>query len=115
MRRTDPRTPARDVPAFRARITWWRDLYFDSGLKARHISGVDVRVTDPPRTVIDLVRFRGNLGNEPAMKALDDFERLDGSLPDLRQRAREVGALDAVKPFIRAARTTLQLIHKHER
>jgi predicted transcriptional regulator of viral defense system len=97
------RNPARDGPAFKAKTVWWPDEGFGAGIETRTILGAEVRVTDLARTVVDLVRYRGKLGDEVAMKALHDYVRLGGSMGDLWSRAKAVDDLKAVEPFVRAA------------
>lgn len=103
LRRSETKNPARDGPAFGARTVWWKDAQFETGIETRRILGVDVRLTDPARTVVDLIRYRKRLGDEPAMRALHDYVRGGGDVGEVWRRAEESGGIDAVEPFVRAA------------
>jgi hypothetical protein len=76
---------------------------YASGVVTVEMAGVPVRITDLPRTVVDLVRFRDRTGDEPAMKALHDYIRSGAPVSDLWDRAKAVGALGQLEPFVRAA------------
>ena len=84
----DPRiiwTSAIDVPGI-----VWSDLDRTVGVDAYEIAGVTVRVTSAPRTTVDLLRYREELGEEPARAALMDW-RERGSDEDLLDIARVLG------------------------
>jgi len=86
-----------------AQTVWWRPEYLATGIETRTLAGVPVRLTDPARTVVDLVRYRLKLGDEPAMKALHDYVRSGAPIGDLWDRAKDIGFLTSMEPFIRAA------------
>jgi hypothetical protein len=92
-------------PHFPVRTVWWPPEHVSdaSGVVTVEMAGVPVRITDLPRTVVDLVRFRDRTGDEPAMKALHDYIRSGAPVSDLWDRAKAVGALGQLEPFVRAA------------
>ena len=84
----DPRqvwTSAIDIPGI-----VWTDADRTVGVDMVEIAGVTVRVTNAPRTVVDLLRYREVLGEEPARAALMDW-RERGSDADLLDVARALG------------------------
>lgn len=91
------------LPHFPVRTVWWQPAHMRNGIETVSMAGVPVRVTDPARTVVDLVRNRGKIGDEPAMKALHDYVRSGRPVADIWDRASEIGASVVLEPFFRAA------------
>ena len=60
-------------------------------------------MTDPARTVVDVLRLRHRYGDEQSVRALHDYVRFGYDVADLWDRAVEVGCLKAIEPFYRAA------------
>jgi HEAT repeat protein len=73
------------------------------GVETVSIAGVDVLVTNRARTVVDLIRMRAKLGDEPAMKSLRDYIEADGDVGALWTTAEDLGRGQAIEPFVRAA------------
>ncbi len=82
---------------------WWHPNLLTTGIETRSVTGVDVRVTNMSRTVVDMIRYRDRLGDEPAMKSLHDFVRYGGDIGDLWTEAKAIDALHRIEPFVRAA------------
>ena len=62
------------------------------GVDTMTFGGVPVRVTSPARTVVDMLRYRGKFGDEPAMKAMKDFITAGGDPHQMMElRARSAG------------------------
>lgn len=101
--REETKNPARDATHLPAQTVWWQPRYMVPGVQTRLIAGVPVKITDPARTVVDLVRNRTKVGDEPAMRALHDYVRTGESVSKIWDVARAIGHLDAVEPFVRAA------------
>ena len=84
----DPRriwTSAIDIPGI-----VWTDLDRTVGVETMDIAGVTVRVTSAARTVVDLLRYREELGEEPARAALMDWHER-GTDENLLDIARALG------------------------
>jgi predicted transcriptional regulator of viral defense system len=95
--------PLKESPGLPVQTLYWATVFLEKGVETREIAGVEVRMTDAARTVIDMVRSRSKIGDEPAMKALHDYVRSGAPINDLWERAEEIGRRESVEPFIRAA------------
>ncbi|QZO02238.1 type IV toxin-antitoxin system AbiEi family antitoxin domain-containing protein [Chenggangzhangella methanolivorans] len=85
------------------RLVWWPAELLEVGVNTVQIAGVDVRFTSPARTVVDLIRYRGKLGEETAAKALADYVRSGADLNEIWDIAEAIGVKDALTPFLRVA------------
>ena len=101
--RTACRASVAGLPHVPVRTVWWQPGHMRHGIETVTMAGVPVRVTDPARTVVDLVRNRGKIGDETAMKALHDYVRSGRPVADIWERASEIGARVVLEPFFRAA------------
>ncbi|MBX9934001.1 MAG: hypothetical protein K2Y56_21190 [Methylobacterium sp.] len=91
-------------------VFWPADL-LSPGVEVRSVMGVDIRITGPARTVVDLLRYRGKLGDEPGTKALTDYLRdRHGPVNQLWDVADELGCRRSVEPFLRFAEEVLEAI-----
>ena len=93
-------TSATEVPGI-----VWTDADLTVGVETMEIAGVTVRITSAARTVVDMLRYRELLSEEPARAALMDW-RERGSDEDLLDIARALGCeariaadLDHVPPL----------------
>lgn len=93
-------TSAIDIPGI-----VWTDADLTVGVETMEIAGVTVRITNAARTTVDLLRYREELGEEPARAALMDW-RKRGTDEDLLDIARALGCeakvaadLDHVPPL----------------
>lgn len=85
------------------RLVWWQTEIMEIGVDTVQIAGVDVRITSPARTVVDLIRYRGKLGEETAAKALADYVRSGADLNDVWDIADPLGVKYGLTPFLRTA------------
>jgi len=90
-------------PGLPVQTVWWQGKDMSVGVESVSIAGVDVIVTNRARTVVDLIRVRAKLGDEPAMKSLRDYIEAGGDVGDLWTTAEGLGRLQAIEPFVRAA------------
>lgn len=91
-------------PSVPVTTVFWPEAALTPGVEVRTVMGVEVRVTDAARTVIDLLRYRGKLGDEPGTKALTDYLRdAHGPINRLWDLADEMGCRRTVEPFLRFA------------
>ena len=85
------------------RTLFWQEPMMRIGVDTMTFGGVPVRVTSPARTVVDMLRYRGKFGDEPAMKAMKDFITAGGDPHQMMEIAREIGCYRQVEPFTRLA------------
>lgn len=79
----------------------WRGAAMSAGVEAFATGGGSVRMTNPARTVVDLLRTMGRSGEtEAAMEALGNYR---GRMADVIRIARELGAERTVAPYATAA------------
>ncbi len=73
------------------------------GVVTREIQGVEVRITSPPRTVVDCFRYRNKIGLDVALEALRDALRSRHATVDEIVRAAEVCRISTViQPYLEA-------------
>ena len=98
-------------PSVPVTTVFWPEAALTPGVEVRTVMGVEVRVTDAARTVIDLLRYRGKLGDEPGTKALTDYLRdAHGPINRLWDLADEMGCRRTVEPFLRFAEEVREAI-----
>lgn len=86
------------------RFVHWRDpAAFEVGIEERTVSGVPVRLTNPARTVVDMLRMSSVVGEDRALECLRDY--LDGNEPvgELRAVADALGVGRRLAPMLRVA------------
>jgi predicted transcriptional regulator of viral defense system len=81
-------------------VRWRGTLPFEVGVEERTICGVRVRVTDPARTVVDMLRMRSTVGEDRALECLREYADGGGSLPTLRDLAERFGITPGMAAFI---------------
>lgn len=75
------------------------DRDVENGISSFAVHGVDIRLTGPDRTVVDLWRYPGKIPREYALDALrrrlrsDEFE-----MPKFARLARDLGAWQKIEP-----------------
>ncbi|MGY3582080.1 putative transcriptional regulator of viral defense system [Bradyrhizobium sp. USDA 4341] len=92
------------------RLVHWSEAARSIGVDTVEIAGVPVKITSPARTVVDMLRYRTKLGDEPAMKTLKDYAASGGDLNLVLEIARELGWTKSVEPAVRAAEEIQPLI-----
>ncbi|GJD90645.1 hypothetical protein BHAOGJBA_4187 [Methylobacterium hispanicum] len=109
--RTKIRRQLKVGPSVPVQGVYWTGRDLEVGIEVRTVMGVDVRITDPARTVVDLLRYRKKLGDEPGTKALTDFLRdRHGTVRLLWRTAEELGCTSQVEPFLRLAEEVVEAI-----
>lgn len=75
----------------------------EHGVATRTIEGVDVRITNPAKTVADCFRYRQHVGLETAMDALRDYLRKHrGGMDALVEAARADRVYTVMRPYLEA-------------
>lgn len=98
------RKPAR-LPA-KTRIVRFSGQMLVYGVTTLSIQGVNVRITNPARTVVDCFRYRKKIGIDVAMEALRDAVRSRKALVSEIDRAAEVCRISTViAPYLEALAT----------
>jgi len=73
------------------------------GIEMHTIQGVEVRITSPARTVVDLFRYRKKLGIDVAIEALKDAVASKRVRPQDLRLAAEAGRVAVVmRPYLEA-------------
>lgn len=73
----------------------------DEGIETRDVGGVEVRVTNPARTVADCFKFRNKIGIDVAVEALRDFTRRHrGGAQDLSRFAKLCRVTRVMQPYL---------------
>lgn len=94
--------PAIEWPPVRY-VRWRRAAAFSVGISERTTCGVRVRMTDPARTVVDLLLMREAAGEERGLECFRDFLAQGGAPADLARVADGLGVGSRLAPLIRAA------------
>jgi predicted transcriptional regulator of viral defense system len=98
-RRTKP--PKIDHPPLR--VFWFSDAALSAGVQTVVLDGIEVRIFDLPKTVVDCFRFRNKLGLDVAVEALNQAIKRKGVRPaDLLRYARLCRAESVMLPYIEA-------------
>jgi len=72
------------------RVFWFSGPALSEGVQVVNVDGVDVRIYDLPKTVVDCFRFRNKLGLDVAVDGLNQAIRSKGVRPaDRRAEVRE--------------------------
>lgn len=95
------RKPTR-LPA-KVRIVRYSGQMLTYGVISRPMQGVNVRITNPARTVVDCFRYRNKVGLDVAMEALRDAVRSRKATVSEIDRAAEVCRIRTViRPYLEA-------------
>jgi predicted transcriptional regulator of viral defense system len=91
------------VPDLPLRIVRFSGVMLRYGVEARVIEGVDVRITNPARTVVDCFRFRSTVGLDVALEALREALRgRHATREQIRRVAEACRALTVIRPYLEA-------------
>jgi hypothetical protein len=90
-------------------------LRFTIGFRTRiidtvKIAGVDIRIINPARTVVDMPHYRTKLGDEPVMETLKDFTAAGGDLNEVIVLADKLGWRRTIEAPVKAAEEFQTLI-----
>jgi predicted transcriptional regulator of viral defense system len=95
------KTPRLDFPPIR--VFWFSGPALSEGIDVVEIDGVDVRVYDLPKTVIDCFRFRNKIGLDVAIEALNEAIKRKGVRPaELLRYARLCRIETVLLPYLEA-------------
>lgn len=84
-------------------IRWRSPAAFETGVEERLVCGVRVRLTGRARTVVDMLRMRGAVGEDRALECLRDYFEAGGSPGELGSVAAALGAGRGLSPLLRSA------------
>lgn len=95
------KTPRLDFPPIR--VFWFSGPALSEGIEVVEIDGVDVRVYDLPKTVVDCFRFRNKIGLDVAVAALNEAIKRKGVSPaELLRYARLCRIESVLLPYLEA-------------
>ncbi len=97
------KTPRLDFPPIR--VFWFSGPALTEGIEVVQIDGVNVRVYDLPKTVVDCFRFRNKIGLDVAVEALNEAIKRKGVRPaELLRYARLCRIESVLLPYLEAIR-----------
>lgn len=96
------RKPIDDNPAINVKF-WRNPKLFEVGVETVEIGGVDVKITDPARTIVDLFRPYNKMIDERCNEALWYFIDNGGDMDLLHKYANEFGVSDVIENCVRMA------------
>ena len=98
-RQTKP--PRLDHPPLR--VFWFSGAALSEGIETVVVDGVEARIYDLPKTVVDCFRFRNKLGLDVAIEALNQAVHRKGVRPaELLRYARLCRAESVILPYLEA-------------
>lgn len=95
------RTPKASWPPVRL-VRWRSPLSRRVGIEIHRIHGVDVPITNPARTVVDMLRMMKAVGADRAMECLRDYAISGGSVREVRELADTIGVGNQLTPYLTA-------------
>jgi len=91
------------VEHLRLRIVRFSERAMTEGVDEHHIGGVTVRMTNPPRTVVDCFKYRNKIGLDVAVEALRECRRQRRATPaELADYAKANHVLNVMRPYLEA-------------
>lgn len=85
------------------RVVRFSPVLLHTGTEAHVIDGVEVRVTSPARTVADCFKYRGKIGIDVALAALQSYVRdHKGTADDLWREAVNCRVANVMRPYLEA-------------
>lgn len=88
------------VPKVIKWFRWEKPWRLEEGIETHNILGVDVRITSPERTVIDVINYRNKLTRDIMFEVLDTYMANEGTLHKLSQMAKRCGKQEMLEPYI---------------
>ena len=99
--RNNTRTPLHSWPP--VRLVRWRDRTArEIGIEIRVIHGVEVKITNPARTVVDMLRMMSTVGEDRAYECLRAYLIGSGSVGEVRLIAERLRVAKRLSPFLKA-------------
>lgn len=96
------RIPAIEWPPLRVVRTRINSL-FTVGVDRHMIGGVEIRITDPARTVVDCFKYRNKIGLDVCLEALKDLLQRDRNAMDhIYEYARLNKVVRVMQPYLEA-------------
>jgi len=87
------------------RVFWFSGPALSEGVEVVKVDGVQARIYDLPKTVVDCFRFRNKLGLDVAVDALDQAVRRKGVRPaEVLRYARLCRIESVILPYVEAIR-----------
>lgn len=87
----------------RIRFVWFNPAVLTSGIEEHVIEGVVVRVYDPAKTIVDLFRYRRQVGLDVAIGGLREVLRQGKATPSqIGQYADQSGTWKVIRPYLEA-------------
>ncbi len=97
------KAPKIDYPPLR--VFWFSEMAFTEGVETTVLDGVEVRIFNLPKTVVDCFRFRNKLGLDVAVEALTQAIRRKGVQPtEILRYARLYRVERVMLPYLEAIR-----------
>lgn len=97
------KAPRIDHPPLR--VFWFSGPALSEGVEVVQVDGVDLRVYDLPKTVVDCFRFRNKLGLDVAVGALEEALRRKSVRPaEVLRYARLCHIESVILPYVEAMR-----------
>jgi predicted transcriptional regulator of viral defense system len=85
------------------RVSWTTPELLTQGIERHTVGGVEVRVTSPARTVVEVFKHRNRIGLDVAIAALRDYlERHRTGRAELRRMADHLGVERVMRPYLEA-------------
>lgn len=88
------------------KVVWWSGPEMTVGVEPMTFAGVAVAVTNPARTVVDMIRRSiraGAVGSEQPLRALRDFVLAGGDLGEVWEIAKKLGCREQFEPIVHVA------------
>jgi predicted transcriptional regulator of viral defense system len=93
------RQPKVDYPPLR--IVRFSGAALTHGVELKTIEHVEVRITNPVRTVVDCFRYRNKIGLDIALEALRDcWRKRKASIDDLYRTAKALRMANVMRPYL---------------
>ena len=86
---------------------WMKEKTYETGVDTIQVAGVDIRITNPARTVADMIRKRNGQATEHAVGAYAAFLAAGGEPEEVSEQARALGFASEVAEITRFARGML--------
>tara|TARA_R110001599_G_scaffold347344_1_gene573514 strand:- start:57 stop:686 length:630 start_codon:yes stop_codon:yes gene_type:complete len=83
-------------------VRWRSSASRQIGVDVHRIQGVDVPITNPARTVVDMLRMMKAVGADRAMECLRDYAISGGSVREVREIADTIGVGKRLTPYLTA-------------
>ncbi len=90
----------KDLPI---RVVWFSGEALKSGVQTHHVDGIDLRVYNPAKTVVDCFKYRNKVGLDVAMEALRDcLKQRKCTIDELWHYARICRVSQVMRPYLEA-------------